>query len=275
MGLRVKHMKLAVNLSLPMVADVMTAIGVPVDERNVGRALQAVSIPGVEAPDGPGGRWRIPRRRLADVAAACLLRRRRRSHDRTAYTLEGCLLDAAALIMRHHELHQHVPRRLAEAVTARREARLRAQRERQRRTEETERRRLKEQREAWRRQQARERAERERWARKRAEEEHERVMDECYRLCFRQAYKAIGSPQGAHWPELPEAVQLRRDFPHDRPARWAPPGMFEKVKEYMAARARWYLAEEPDWSRWVPEYVPNRPWPWRQPESDDDADPAR
>jgi hypothetical protein len=269
-------MDLPPNLSLPVLADVLAELGAPMDRGNVGRALQAVVIAGVEAPGGPGDRWRLPRRKLTDLVAACLYRRRRRSHDRSACTADGCLLDAAQMLMRHDELHRHVPRRLAEAVTARREARLRVQRERQRQAEEDERRRLREQREAWRRQQAREQAERERWARRRQEEERERVMSECYRLCFRQACKAIGSPQGAHWPELPEAVQLRRDFPHDRPARWAPPpGMFEKVKEYMAARARWYLAEEPDWSRWVPEYVPNRPWPWRQPESDDDADPAR
>jgi hypothetical protein len=46
---------------------------------------------------------------------------------------------------------------------------------------------------------------------------------------------------------------------------WAPPpGMLEAVKEYMAARERWYLAEEPDWSGWVPPYEPGKPWPWRK-----------
>jgi hypothetical protein len=265
-------MNLPENLSLPLLADVMTALGVPMDRGNVGRALQAVVIAGVEAPKGPGDRWRLPRRKLTDVVAACLYRRRHRSHDRSACTADGCLLDAAALMMRHDELHAHVPKSLQRQVLERREARRRAEEERRRRIQDAERRRLREQREAWRRKQEEERAERERWARRREEEEHERVVAECYRLCFRQGYKAIGSPQGPRWPELPEAVQLRRGFPHDRPAWWEPPpGMHEAVKEYMAARARWYLAEESDWSRWVPPYVPGQPWPWRRSEAEADA----
>ena len=43
-------MKPPENLSLPQ-ADVMDALGLPVDERNVGRALQGVLIAGVVAPE--------------------------------------------------------------------------------------------------------------------------------------------------------------------------------------------------------------------------------
>jgi hypothetical protein len=141
--------------------------------------------------------------------------------------------------------------------------------QRRRLIEEAERRRLREQEEAWRRKQRAERESRERYERERARAKQERAMSECYRICFREAYKAIGSPKGPAWPELPEAQQLRRDFPHDRPAWWAPPpGLFEAVQDYQAERER-RVCEEPDWSGWVPPYVPGKAWPWRLPEPDE------
>jgi hypothetical protein len=50
--------------------------------------------------------------------------------------------------------------------------------------------------------------------------------------------------------------------------------MHEAVKDYMAARQRWYLAEEPDWSRWVPPYEPGKPWPWRKVDAERPEDAA-
>ena len=64
------------------------------------------------------------------------------------------------------------------------------------RTEEAERRRLREQREAWDRKQREERELRERLQRER--EAHERVMSECHRVCFRAAYATSGFAQGPH-----------------------------------------------------------------------------
>jgi tryptophan 2,3-dioxygenase len=73
------------------------------DRGNCGRALRAVAIAGVEPPEGPGGRWKIPRAKLTDAVAACLYRRQRRSHDRWAAGLERCRWRAAELLLDHDE----------------------------------------------------------------------------------------------------------------------------------------------------------------------------
>lgn len=62
---------------------------------------------------------------------------------------------------------------------------------------------------------------------------------------------------GRHPDEHPTFLQ---DWPFQRPDWWLPdPAMAE------AYRACKDLPEDqhPDWGRWVPSYVPGRPWPWR------------
>jgi hypothetical protein len=263
--MRIGTVRLPENLSLPILADVITDLGVPVDRRSVGRALQSVVIDGVVAPDQPTDRWRIPRAKLAEVVGACLFRRRRRSHDRWAANLDGCLLDAAEMLMRRDDLHEHVPKQLQRQVHARQQARWEAQDERRRQIAEAERRRLEEQREAWRRKQEAERELHERYERERAREARERVVRECYGICYRAAFRSLNLPYGDK-RGLPEYEQLRRDFPYDRPAWWAPPpGMYEAVAEDLPKQVV-YGYQPPDWSKWVPPYVPGQPWPWRCPE---------
>jgi hypothetical protein len=245
-------MKLPENLSLPVVADVLADLGVPVDRGNVGRALQAVAIHGVEAPDGPGGRWRIPRAKLTDVVAACLYRRQRRSHDRWDADLQRCRLAAAELLMDHDELARFVPRPLARAIAER-------WREKWRRLVEAE---------------HREREERERQARaaearrleqeRRERERHEQVLlDWCYAVCLGAARAAIGA-RGPDRQDRPEVVQLQRDFPVPRPDWWLPPpDLRGPMAEYLKDLAN-LPDEHPDWSRWIPPYEPGKPWPWRK-----------
>ena len=253
-------MRLPENLSLPMVADVMAALGVPVDRGNVGRALRNVVIDGVEAPDGPGCRWRVPRAKLTDAVAACLHRRQRRSHDRWNADLERCRLAAAELMTDHDELARFVPRPLARVIADRREEKRRLRTEAERREREG---RERQAREARARRLEHERRERER---------HEKtVMDWAYSHCFHEAYKAIGAPTGGDRFERPEFVQLRLDFPSPRPSWWLPPpGMYQAVAEDLPKhRLPDYV--EPGWSRWVPPYEPGKPWPWHAPEPADAA----
>ena len=121
------------------------------------------------------------------------------------------------------ELARLVPRSLKRAVLERQEARRRAEAEHRRRIEES----LERQRQAEAEARGRAREEEARWfeelRRERERDEQERLLREAYSICFRAAYRAIGSPKGPRWPELPEARQLRRDFPHERPAWWRPP----------------------------------------------------
>jgi hypothetical protein len=252
-------MKLPENLSLPMVADVLLSIGLPMDRGNVGRALQGVVIDGVEAPDGPGGRWRIPRAKLTDAVAACLYRRARRSHDRWDADLERCRLAAAELLMDHDELARLVPRPLARAIAERR-------REEWRRLVEAERR---EQEEGARQARAAEarRLEHER----RERERHEQVvLDWCHAVCLGAARAAIGAGGPGQEDHL-EVVQLRRDFPVPRPDWWLPPpGLRGPMAEYLKDLAN-LPGEHPDWSQWIPPYVPGQPWPWRKPDAESDA----
>ena len=129
-------MKLPENLCLADVADVATRLGVPIDRTNAARALRAVVIDGVEEPENPRGRWRIPRAKLTDVVAACLYRRARRSHDRLSADIGRCRLAAAELMMDHDELARLVPRPLARAITERRRERWRRRMEAEHRGQE-------------------------------------------------------------------------------------------------------------------------------------------
>jgi hypothetical protein len=266
--MRIRKVMIPENLSLPILADLITDLGIAVDRRSVGRSLQSVVIRGVVAPDKPTDRWRIPRAKLAECIGACLFRRRRRAPDRWSATPDECLLDAAGLMMRHGELWRHVPESLRRRVIERREARWREEAERRRQAEEAERRTAAELAERYARERREERERHEQIERERVAAAHEKVLDACYSACFRAAYRAIGAPGGPHWTQLPEAVQLRRDFPHDRPADWAaPPGMYEAMKADLPKQVV-YGYVEPDWSRWIPPYRPGQPWPWRRAEAD-------
>jgi hypothetical protein len=192
-------MNLPVNLSLPIVADVMDALGMPVDRGNVGRALQAVVIAGVEPPEGPGGRWRIPRAKLTDAVAACLYRRQRRSHDRWSADLERSRWRAAELMLDHDELWRFVPRRLADPIIERRREKWRLHMEAERREEKE---RARQAREARKRRLEYERCKRER---------HEKVvLDWCYSVCFQAAAAAVGA-KGMLRKDRPEEAQVLQD----------------------------------------------------------------
>jgi hypothetical protein len=78
----VRAMKLPENLALDDVADIVTRLATPTDRTSVARALRDVVIRGVKEPETPRGRWRIPRAKLVEVVAACLLRRASRHPDR-------------------------------------------------------------------------------------------------------------------------------------------------------------------------------------------------
>jgi hypothetical protein len=232
--------------------------------------LRAVAIGGVEEPENPRGRWRIPRAKLTDVVAACLYRRQRRSHDRVAVDLSSCLLDAAEAMLADPELAGLVPKRLRRLAVERRQARWRAQQERQRRIAEAERRRAEEREAARRREREEERLSHERLERGRRREEHERVLGACYRICYRAAFRSLNLPWGDK-RGLPAYEQLRRDFPYDRLGWWQPPpGFYEAVAEDLPKQVEFGYVE-PDWSRWVPPYEPGKPWPWRKREGAGDA----
>ena len=246
------------------VSQVLEVLGEPADRTAVGRALRQFPVAGLAPPTRRGQPWHIPRAKLVEVVGACLLRRAMRSHDRWSADGHESLLDAAELLLGDPELARLVPRSLKRAVLERQEARRRAEAEHRRRIGES----LERQRRAEAAARRRAREEEARWfeelQRKREREEHERLMRAAYSICFRAAYRAIGSPKGPRWPELPEARQLRRDFPHERPAWWLPPpGLLDAVKAQDAEPAL-PGQQEPDWSRWVPPYVPGRPWPWRE-----------
>ena len=89
-------------LSAHDVEDVLVRVGLPVDRRNVGRALHQHPVDGVIAPGRCGQGWRVPKGALVDVVAACLCRRARRlSAPRRRPPVPACLykLDAAELLM--------------------------------------------------------------------------------------------------------------------------------------------------------------------------------
>lgn len=88
----------------------------------------------------------------------------------------------------------------------------------------------------------------------------ERWLDRAYGRCKRCAYQDIGRPFGPRWSE--ETPRWLEDWPSRRPAWWRPPpGLLEAVMAEPEMRPYGY--QEPDWRRWVPPYVPGRPWPWR------------
>jgi hypothetical protein len=252
------------------VAEVLAAVGRPADRTSVARALRQMPVEGVAAPRRRGEWWIIPRDRLTEAVAACLYRRALRSHDRWDADLERCRLDAAEVMLKCPELAGLVPGSLKRAALERRDERVRREEERRRRIAEAVRRRASGQEEAWRRKQQEERELYARIERERAREEHERVMRECYRICYRAAFRSLDLPWGDK-RGLPEYEQLRRDFPYDRPGWWQPPpGLFEAVAEDLPKQSRFGYVE-PDWSRWIPPYEPGKPWPWRR---RDDADAA-
>lgn len=97
----------------------------------------------------------------------------------------------------------------------------------------------------------------------------ERALERCYshakRLAYRDysddcARRGVEGPVGPDWPA--RHPRFLADWPSTRPDGWQPPpGMLEVVLAEPACRPYGY--QEPDWTRWVPPYVPGQPWPWR------------
>jgi hypothetical protein len=169
-----------------------------------------------------------------------------------------------------------VPAELKPALCRQRRATLRRRREQERQE--------RERRERWDRQrhaeaEARRRTREEEarwWAElqcKRERDAHERLMREAYSICYRAAFQSLDLPWGDK-RGLPAYEQLRRDFPYDRPGWWQPPpGLLEAVEAELPKRAK-LPYQEPDWGRWVPPYVPGRPWPWRRADTKHPEDTA-
>jgi hypothetical protein len=250
----------------------LAELGVTADRTAVAMALRAHPVEGVVRPEGHGHSWKIPRDRLLDVVAAVLLRRARRSPDRWRVSGANLRLDAAELLLDHPHLKTLVPAALRRQV----ERRAREQRQRREREEREEQERLAAERraaaEAVRRAHELEHERREAYRAERERHAHEWFMDFAYGVCFRCAYADHGSPKGAGWPERPENQCLRQDFPHRRPDWWAPPpGLLEAIKAYIPSPNGCTVGPEPDWSRWVPPYVPGQRWPWRKGDGADRA----
>jgi hypothetical protein len=258
-------------LTVEEVSYILAELGVPSERTSVGLSLRTIPVEGVIPPRRRGEAWRIPRERLFSVVVVCFFRRKQRSPDRAAWSMELCLENAARRMLRRPELAHLVPDHVKRHVRDLDRRRAREARRRLMEATEAERRRARERREAWDRKRQEERELYERIEREREREAHEKVLAACYSVVFREAYKAIGSPQGPTWTELPEAVQLRRDFPRDRPAWWAPPpGLYEVVRADLPKQVV-YGYQEPDWSQWIPPYEPGRAWPWRRPEAEADG----
>jgi hypothetical protein len=250
-------MRLPENLCLEDVGDVVARLRVPMDRTNVARALRAVSIEGVREPENRLGRWRIPRSKLVECVAACLLRRASRSPDRWALRPEKFVTAAAELMLRDAELEDLVPRRLrAEILERWRLVEERRRREREAKEAAERKRRARQAREAKARRLEYERVRRERV-----------VLDWCYNACWWAAWEAVRAPGQPYNKDLPEAVQLRRDFPVPRPDWWlAPPDLRARMAEYLKDLAN-IPDEHPNWAQWIPPYQPGRAWPWRKPET--------
>ena len=59
---------------------------------------------------------------------------------------------------------------------------------------------------------------------------------------------------------------MLRDWPVPRPDWWLPPpGLREPMAEWLGDLIN-VPEEHPDWTQWIPAYVPGKPWPWRKPE---------
>src|SRR5689334_11449633 len=99
-------------------------------------------------------------------------------------------------------------------------------------------------------------------------ERTERALDRAYQVCLRLALRDLDPPlTGRHPNGRPcfrreDFPQYDADWPRARPSWWRPPpGMLEAVRAEPGVIPYGYV--EPDWRRWVPPYVPGRPWPWR------------
>jgi hypothetical protein len=280
--MKTKTMILRENLTVSDVADLVTRLGQPMDRTNAARALRDVVIDGVREPENPQKSWRIPRAKLVEVVAACVLRRRRRSHDRAFHDLDGCLLDAAEAMMREDDLIGLVPKKLQRQVHDRVRARLKQEEERRRRQEEFAKKldeavwgKFRAEQEARRRKEEQDRRWAEEYRREKEEKERVRLIEDTYRVCRQQAMCDAGVTIRPGWMEDPGTPPFLRDWPSSPPDWWAPPpGLLEVVK---VEAPKFYITgyQPPDWRRWVPRYVPGKPWPWRRPEADDaDGAPA-
>jgi hypothetical protein len=276
--MKIKTMILRENLSVSDVADLVTRLGQPMDRTNVARALRDVRIGGVKEQENPQGSWRIPRAKLVEVVAACVLRRRRKSHHRDLYELDSCLLDAAEAVMREDDLLELVPKQLQRKVYGRLQARREAEQERRRRQEEF---RKKVDEAVW----GKFRAETERrrrehdelvraaeeYRREKEAKEQRRLPEDTYCVCRQQAMRDCGVVQAPGWIQDPRNQPFLREWPGSPPDWWAPPpGLLEVVK---VEAPKFYITgtQPPDWSRWVPKYKLGQAWPWRKPDSDPGA----
>jgi hypothetical protein len=261
----VESMGIGGSLSVTDLELLLAELGVTADRTSVALALRAHPVEGVVRPEGHGHAWKIPRDRLVDVVAAVLLRRARRSPDRWRLNDATLRLDAAELLLDHHDHALLVPAALRRRV----ERRAREQQERRERQELEEQERLAAERrareEAARRAHEREREQDEAFWAERERRDHEWHLNHAYTICRHCAYVDHGSPKDAGWPERPENKCLREDFPHRRPDWWLPPpGLLEAATAYVPTPNGCATGPEPDWSTWVPRYVPGRPWPWRR-----------
>ena len=258
-------MRLPENLALDDVADVVTRLGAPTDRTTAARALREVVIRGVREPETPRGRWRIPRAKLHECVGACLLRREARKPGWRKLAPEVFVWLAAESMLGDPELEGFVPRCLKAEILERR----RLEEERRRRAE------------------RRARAERKAAERREREREERREFNEVRRQCYwrtRQQYLF------AFWGKLPvgkldwKVEQERtfdREWPREMPSWWLPPPkMHDAMKDFLRRREATrnfnllFDTEVPGWEEWLPPYVPGSSWPWRKPESDDDAAPG-
>jgi hypothetical protein len=280
--MKIKTMILRENLSVSDVADLVTRLGQPMDRTNAARALRDVAIEGIEEPGNPRGSWRIPRAKLVEVVAACVLRRRRRSHGRGAVTLDGCLLDAAEAMLREDDLLELVPKQLRRKVYRRLQARWEAEQERRRRQEEFQK---KVDEAVW----GKFRAETERrrrehdelvraaeeYRREKEAKEQQRLFEDTYRVCRQQAMRDCGVVQAPGWIQDTKNQPFLREWPGSPPDWWAPPpGLLAVVK---VEAPKFYITgyQPPDWRRWVPPYQPGKPWPWRSESSGPQAEAVK
>ena len=91
--------------------------------------------------------------------------------------------------------------------------------------------------------------------------EEARLLDRAYRVCAELARADYGYPPGRVMRRDEHPV-FADDWPPYRPDRWRPPpGLLEAVQAEPGCKPYGYV--EPDWRRWVPRYVPGRPWSWR------------
>ena len=259
------------NLLPDDVADLAATLRLRIDRRNVTRALERTPVPGVVPPPRRGVPWTIPRASLVQVFAACLQRRALRElaplglrpRPLGHYELEAArrMLEVPALKpLVSRELAARVRRRAAEQAAHRRRERERV--EAMLRQAEANSPWARERREAERR-----RAEAELLARL-ERERTERALDRAYQVCLRLAFRDLDPPlTGRHPNGRPcfrreDFPQYDADWPRERPSWWRPPpGMLEAVRAEPGVIPYGYV--EPDWRRWVPPYVPGRPWPWR------------